>query len=165
MKKLFLIFIILGSAIGIAANLPGSVMKKGGLPPPDGEALWNYITETNPYLGWGYWPGHTEIYPGQSPHGAYLKLYANSLALKAAREGKPMPDGAILVKENYGKDKKTLMAVTPMYKVQGYNPDGGDWFWAKYGPDGKVMTAGKVASCIECHRAGKAGNFIFTKAK
>jgi hypothetical protein len=165
MKKFFLIFIILGFAIGIAANLPGSVMKKGGLPPPDGEALWSYITESNPYLGWGYWPGYTGIYPGQSPHGAYLKLYANSIALKAAREGKPMPDGAILVKENYGKDKETLMAVTPMYKVQGYNPDGGDWFWAKFGPNGKVMTAGKVESCIRCHKAGKAGDFIFTEAK
>jgi hypothetical protein len=21
-----------------------------------------------------------------------------------------------------------------VYKVKGYNPDAGDWFWAKYGP-------------------------------
>ena len=76
-----------------------------------------------------------------------------------------MPNGAIVVKENYGEDKETLMAVTPMYKVQGYNPDAGDWFWAKYGPDGKVETAGKVESCIDCHNAGKAGNYIFTEPK
>jgi LPXTG-motif cell wall-anchored protein len=38
-----------------------------------------------------------------------------------------------------------------MYKVEGYNPEGGDWFWAKYQPDGSVDAAGKVASCAGCH--------------
>jgi len=127
--------------------------------------FWTYITRTNPYKGWGYWPGNYGVYPGQSPHGAYLRLYANGIALKAAREGKPMPDGAILVKENYGKDQKTLMAVTPMYKVKGYNPDGGDWWWGKYGPNGEVMASGQVKGCIKCHRAQKAKDWIFTEAK
>ena len=155
MKKTIFILMTLGVAVGIAANLPGSVSKTGGLPEPDGRALWTYISETNSYLGWGFWPGHVGMYPGKSPHGAFLKLYANGIALKAAREGKPMPSGAILVKENYGKDKKTLKAVTPMYKVQGYDPDGGDWFWAKYGPEGNIMASGKVEGCINCHRARK----------
>ena len=47
--------------------------------------FWTYLTETNPYTGWGYWPGKYGIYPGQTPHGAYLKIYANGIALKAAR--------------------------------------------------------------------------------
>ncbi len=136
-----------------------------GKPGPDGEKLWNYITEKSPYEGWGFWPGHTEIYPGKSPHGAYLKLYANPVALKAAREGKALPDGSILVKLNYAKDKETLKAITPMYKVKGYNPEAGDWFWAKYGPKGKVMAEGKVDGCINCHRAKKAADYIFTEAK
>jgi hypothetical protein len=135
------------------------------LPPADGAKFWTYITETNPYLGWGYWPGHYGIYPGQSPHGAFLKVYANPIALKAAREGKPMPNGAILVKENYGKDKTTLMAVTPMYKVKGYNPQAGDWFWAKYGPKGEVMAAGKPKGCVTCHSVKKSADWIFTEAK
>ncbi|MBW2148153.1 MAG: cytochrome P460 family protein [Deltaproteobacteria bacterium] len=136
------------------------------MPPTDPEKFWTYITETNSYKGWGFWPGHVGIYPGKSPHGAYLKLYANSIALKAAREGKStMPEGAILVKENYGKDKKTLMAVTPMYRVKGYNPEAGDWFWAKYGPDGKVMAAGKPKGCVNCHKAVKSNDWIFTEAK
>ena len=75
------------------------------------------------------------------------------------------PNGSILVKENYGKDKKTLMAVTPMYKVRGYNPDEGDWFWAKYGPDGNIMSSGKVEGCINCHRARKNQDWIFTEPK
>ena len=55
-----------------------------------------------------------------------------------------MPDGAIIVKENYGKDKEKLMAITQMYLKKGCNPDAGDWFWAKYGPEGEVMSSGKV---------------------
>lgn len=136
-----------------------------GLPPADGEAFWTYITKTNPYLGWGYWPGYYGMYPGKSPHGANLKFYANGIALEAAREGKPMPYGAILVKENYGKDKKTLMAITPMYKVKDYNPEAGDWFWAKYGPNGEIEGAGKVNGCINCHNAKKAEDFIFSEPK
>lgn len=133
--------------------------------PADPGKVWTHITSCNPYLGWGTWPGYPDIYPGKSPHGAYLKLYANGLARKAAREGKPMPDGAIIVKENYAEDKKTLMAITPMYRVKGYNPEAGDWFWAKYEPDGNVVTSGKVTGCIDCHRSQDEKDWLFTTPK
>jgi len=133
--------------------------------PADAEQVWTHITACNPYLGWGTWPGYPGIYPGKSPHGAFLKLYANGLALKAAREGKPMPEGAIIVKENYGKDQKTLMAITPMYKVKGYNPEAGDWFWAKYEPSGKALKSGKVKGCIDCHRTQGDKDWLFTTPK
>ncbi|MGB5983881.1 MAG: cytochrome P460 family protein [Desulfobacterales bacterium] len=135
------------------------------LPAPEGEALWSHISDKNPYTQWEFWPGYDGIYPGKSPHGAFLKLYANPLAIAAAREGRPLPEGSILVKENYGEDKETLLAITPMYKVTGYNSEAGDWFWAKYGPQGEVQSAGKVQSCIDCHQAAAADDFIFTKAK
>ncbi len=136
-----------------------------GKPPAEADGFWTYITEKNLYTDWEFWPGHDGIYPGKSPHGAYLKLYANPAAIKAVKAGKPMPDGAIIIKENYGKDKKTLMAVTPMYKMKGFNPDGGDWFWAKYGPAGKVMKAGKVQGCINCHRVMQTKDWLFTQPK
>jgi hypothetical protein len=50
-----------------------------------------------------------------------------------------------------------------MYKVKDYNPDAGDWFWAKYGPTGEVMAAGKIDSCINCHRKGKDYRFVIPK--
>ena len=162
MKTYFIVVLAVVVALTVATGMPGAAEDS---PTPDGAQFWSYITETNPYLGWGFWPGHYGLYPGKSPHGAYLKVYANGIALKAAREGKPMPDGAIVVKENYGKDKKTLMAVTPMYKVKGYNPEAGDWFWAKYGPDGKVLAAGKPKGCINCHGVQKSKDWIFTEAK
>jgi len=160
MKKYFIVAVFFMAAFAFqvsAADMPE------GLPPADGEAFWTYITKADPYWGWGYWPGYYGMYPGKSPHGAYLKFYANGIALRAAREGKPMPYGAILVKENYGKDKETLMAITPMYKIEGYSPQTGDWFWAKYGPKGKIQAAGQIKSCIDCHSAKKAEDYIFTK--
>ncbi|MFO7911933.1 MAG: cytochrome P460 family protein [Desulfotignum sp.] len=150
--------------IGIVALIAAAatmVLAKAHMPDPEAAPFWTYISETDPYTQWDMWPGKEGVYEGQSPHGAYLKLYINDTALNALKENKPMPDGAIIVKENYGKDKEQLMAVTPMYRKKGYNPDAGDWFWAKYGPQGKVMTAGKVKGCIDCHRAQET--WLFTE--
>jgi hypothetical protein len=162
MKKLVIAGVSLMAVLFFVVSISGA---GEAMPGSDAEDLWSYITEKNSYEGWGFWPGYVGIYPGKSPHGAYLKLYANPVALKAAREGKPMPEGAILVKENYGKDKKTLMAVTPMYKIEGYNPDGGDWYWVKYGPDGKVMASGQPKGCISCHGTVKDNDWLFTEPK
>ena len=131
----------------------------------NGADFWITISETTPYTQWESWPGYPDLYPGKSPHGKYLKLFANEAAITAVKEGKPMPNGAIIVKENYGEDQATLMAVTPMYKVDGYNPEGGDWFWAKYGPDGTVMAEGKIEGCITCHQSVEDKDWIFTEAK
>jgi hypothetical protein len=134
-----------------------------GAPPPDAQALWEHVTEVDPYTGWGYWPGHEGFYSGKSPHGKYLKLFANSRALKAVREGKTeMPNGSIIMKANYAKDKETLKSLTPMYKVEEFHPEGGDWFWAKYKPDGEALVSGKVDGCIDCHRSRKDQDWIFT---
>lgn len=162
MKKVAITGLVATGIVIFSAAILGAGQ---GLPPPDAEKFWAHITRVDPYAGWGYWPGYYGIYPGKSPHGAYLKVYANGIALRAAREGRPMPYGAIIVKENYGKDKRTLMAVTPMYKVRGYNPGAGDWFWGKYGPEGKVMAAGKPKGCIECHGARKDKGWIFTEPR
>ncbi len=147
------------------APSPGTATAQStAMPAPDANAVWAYIAETQPYTQWQPWPGKPDMYPGQSPHGAYLKLYVNPAAMQALQAGNTtMPDRAILVKENYAADQSTLVAITPMYKIDGYNPSAGDWFWAKYGPEGQVMTAGKVDSCIECHQKAEGDDWLFTK--
>ncbi|MFW6257326.1 MAG: cytochrome P460 family protein [Prolixibacteraceae bacterium] len=139
-------------------------MQKNEMPEPDGKEVWNYITTANNYENWSQWPGYDGMYEGQSPHGAFLKLYVNDVAKKAIQDGaKTMPDKALIVKENYNK-KKELAAVTPMYKVENYNSNAGDWFWAKYGSDGEVMAEGKVGSCIDCHNKVSSNDYLFTAA-
>ena len=54
-----------------------------------------------------------------------------------------------------------LAAITVMYKVKGYNPEGNDWFWVKYAADGKAQAEGKVQGCINCHGKKKDNDYIF----
>jgi len=49
-----------------------------------------------------------------------------------------------------------------MYKIKGYSPDTGDWFWAKYETVGKVVASGRVSACIMCHEVKKDNDYIFS---
>lgn len=162
MKRFGIVAATVGAFLAVQIVWAG---MHGKMPPADGEKLWSYITEENPYLQWEPFPGYKGMYEGKSPHGAFLKLYANDIAVNAADQGRPLPHGAILVKENYAEDRKTLAAVTPMYKVEEYNPAAGDWFWAKYGPEGKVLAEGKVEGCIKCHSVKKDQDYIFSQPR
>ena len=124
------------------------------LPAADAQALWKYITEVSPYQDWGFWEDHQDMQPGNAPHGPFHKVFINETLSKA--EGVPAPYGSIQVKESYNKDKKKT-ALTVMYKVKGYNPEAGDWYWARYDFNGKAGPEGKVQGCIGCH-AVKADN-------
>lgn len=123
---------------------------------PDPNELWKTITEKDPYRDWGFFPDHQGMLGGSAPHGQFNAVYVNDIAAKA---GHPKGPGAIIVKENYNADKK-LVAYTVMYKVKGYNPEAGDWFWAKYDPDGTTLMAGKPKGCIACHTAAQTTDYI-----
>jgi hypothetical protein len=163
--------------IGCTVDRYGTWKKAGAeaqLPPPEASSLWKHITGADPYRNWTLYPPKQGLYPSmrrgltpaKNPHGAYLKLYGNKAAIQAAKEAenKPMPHGAILIMEDYDKDKKTLKSVTVMYKVKDYNPADGDWFWSRYSPNGEAMDSGKVESCIECHRTQYRHDWRFTGA-
>lgn len=131
--------------------------------------FWDFLVSAK-YVNWAPVPGKTDdLYEGSSPHGAFLKMYLNRTA---AGRPKELPNGSIIVKENYGPDGKTLMAITVMYRSKGYNPEAGDWYWIKYNPNGTVAKAppemrsmplaGKPMGCIKCHGEGAAGkDFAF----
>lgn len=131
--------------------------------------FWNWLQQVQ-YHNWAPGPGKpTKAYPGQSPHGKFLKTYLNRIA---AGNPKTLPDGSIIIKENFGPDGKTLMAITVMYKASGFNPEAGDWYWVKYTPDGRVARtppekgsmpiSGKFASCIDCHSGAEGNDFSFS---
>ena len=156
-----------GDSHGDMKNMESHPMAKGKAahPAATGKDLWDYLTKEKYRKSFTLWPGKGKLYKGTEPHGALLTTYVNQPAL-AAIQGKKgtLPDGAIVVKENYMPDKK-LAAITVMYKVAGYNPGVGDWFWAKYTPDGKVEAEGKSGMadmCIGCHGKAKGNDFLFT---
>jgi hypothetical protein len=41
-----------------------------------------------------------------------------------------------------------------MKKVEGFDPDHNDWFWASFDTNGDVNKAGSVSSCYNCHVSG-----------
>lgn len=124
----------------------------------DAKGLWTLITKKSPYTKWAFFPDHKGMQPGRAPHGPLHKVYVNKAGLKAKKA--PYPYGAIVVKENFNKARK-LVAITVMYKVKGYNPSAGDWFWVMYKPDGMVGKAGKPKGCVRCHGAVAKKDWVF----
>jgi len=129
--------------------------------------------------GYHDWPMASDVYPGASPHGSFLRLYYNIVHV----DGAPYH---VIVKDNFGGDGATLetvsenpadylVAVTAMlHREPGYDPDNMDWFWVKYDADGTVSKndmdtalAGRVAKgmdagCIACHANAGGGDYYFT---
>ncbi len=131
------------------------------MPLPAGGDLRHHITGHVPYKTWELWPGKGKLYTGTKPHGALLTTYVNDIALKSLDKKKGFSNNSIIVKENYTPEKK-LAAVTVMYKIKGYDPAGGDWFWAKYDPNFEILAEGKVKGCIACHGTAKDNDYVFT---
>jgi hypothetical protein len=124
--------------------------------------LWQVLQDANYQDNWATVPGKGTMYEGQPPHGAFLSTYLSPEAAEGMNmKTGTMPDEAVIVKENYKPDQ-TLDAVTVMYKEAGFDPAHGDWFWAKFAPDGQVQEAGKVAGCAACHGSVESNDFIFT---
>ena len=164
-----------GTIIQRGSSTQGSTYRGGqsssrvmGQPLTFEQKFWKYLKSSH-YKQWSPAPGQTgDAYEAQSPHGAMLKMYLNR---NAAGHPSEIPNASIFIKENYGPDGTTLMAITVMYKTNGYNPDAGDWYWVKYLPDGKVdrketpngavKLAGKPTGCIECHAGAEGDDYVF----
>ena len=148
----------------------GSEAKRIKIRPRSFESkLWDFLQSVH-YHNWAPAANQgLEMYPGKSPHGSFLLMFVNRMA---ASNPKAPPYGSIIVKENFGKDKKKLLAVTVMYRVKGYDPEHNDWYWIKYDANGTVARtspatgskpiSGKFKACIDCHAGAKGGDFYFT---
>ncbi|MGO9612351.1 MAG: cytochrome P460 family protein [Dissulfurispiraceae bacterium] len=169
MKKTLVTMLVMGLVLGFAftASAIHDLLPDGLKviePGADAEKLYNYITKPKSYSSsWNLLPGTQQFYSGNQPHGSLLITYVNDAALSSIKSMQEMPFGSCIVNEEYSADKQ-LTGITVMYKVKDYNPEGGDWFWAKYAPpDGYVVASGKVESCIVCHDAQKDNNYLFSK--
>ncbi|MCG8556062.1 MAG: hypothetical protein MJD61_12365, partial [Proteobacteria bacterium] len=123
------------------------------------DGLWstdmaNYRTAFPRWLGP---PAMADFMNSQAPHGTFVRLFVND----AANTSIAAPaNGSIIVKENFSAAMESALgAITVMKKVQGYDPSAGDWFWAKYLPDGNPEydpatgspRIGRFPGCIACH--------------
>ena len=111
-------------------------------------------------------------------------LWANSTAWQAARDGKPMPDGAVLVLEQHaakldenkkpvtGSDGFYVSDRLVAYAVMGTGKDwgkdvpdmlrNGDWNYAIFNPDTKVRAGVNQADCLACHKPLDKASYMFS---
>jgi len=111
-------------------------------------------------------------------------FYANPAALAAAREGKPLPDGSVLLNESWSArldaDGKPVTGPDGFFvpdKVQGYGamaraagwgrdiPDmlrNEDWNYAVFSPTGERRTTVNQAECLACHKPLDKTSYTFT---
>jgi hypothetical protein len=154
-----LVAVLLVACIGIVA-CGGS--DEPDLPDTTAASVVAYLDEVDYQGSWETWPGLPKQYQGADPHGMLLTTYLNSAALEVVKDGgTTMPDGAILVKENFTPEG-VLDATTIMYKKAGYDPDNNDWFWAKVLADGTVEKEGQVEGCQTCHGAAIESDYVMT---
>ncbi|MGD2218361.1 MAG: cytochrome P460 family protein [Gemmatimonadales bacterium] len=139
-----------------------AAVEQVALPDTSGAAVWDYLETVDFAANWELWPDKGELYVGQEPHGALLTTYLNPAAHEALTDmAGAMPTGAIIVKENYMPDS-TLAATTVMYKVDGFDPEHGNWYWLKVLADGTIEVQGRGAGCIACHSGQADNDYIFT---
>ena len=148
---------------------PPPVVVRPPTPEEFSQSLWRFLVRPQaPYTSWPALPGKDGLRPGESPHGPPVRLYANATA---TADPKGLPPGSVLVLEDYAADRKTRTGINILYRVQGYDPRNGDWYWLKYNEDGTIVRtapadgakaiAGRVQTCIDCHRKA-GGDLVFS---
>lgn len=111
-------------------------------------------------------------------------LYANDVAWKAAREGKPLPDGSVLLLEQHAAkldaDKKPvagsdgffqstgLVAYAVMARGPGWGKDipellrNEDWNYAVFTPAKQLRAGVNQADCLACHKPLDQKSYTFS---
>jgi cytochrome c553 len=112
------------------------------------------------------------------------RYYANRLALQAARDGRPLPQGSVLFVEVYGvkldeaKNPITgadgfyvpekLLFYTAMETQPGWGDDfpelfrNGDWNYAVFTTDKKPRAGVNQAECLACHKPLAKDSYVFS---
>jgi plastocyanin len=117
----------------------------------------------------------------------YRELYASPEVVKAVREGKPIPHGAVItmvvysakldekgvpLRDGYGhfsKDKLAFVAV--MQKGKGWGAEyaaeqrNGEWEYSTFTPDRQFNQKANLKACFECHKPHEKQDFVISLAK
>lgn len=147
---------------GGSGGTGGMVAPETTEPSPDTQAIWTQIADYA--KSWTVLGASTPA-PSMSHANMYVVTYHNDVVGDAiANNTLPLPDGAILVKDNFmSPDDAMPMAVTVMAK------QAGAWYWIRATPDGKVFVGpdqkpmeGDVAMCAGCHSGAADNDSVFS---
>ncbi len=104
--------------------------------------------------------------------------YANRAAIDAARAGRPLPDGSVLLTVNHAAQVDAGGRWTPgavksyvgMEARAGWGDAipallrNGNWNYGVWGPDGAPRLALQQPRCLACHQPKAADSYVFTLA-
>jgi plastocyanin len=116
----------------------------------------------------------------------YRELYSTPEAVKAVREGRPIPSGTVLTLVQYGakKDEKgnvlkdakgrfvkgDLVAYTVMEKRKGWGASypaeirNGEWEYAVFTQDKQRNAKANIQGCFGCHKPHEGQDFVISLA-
>ncbi len=137
-------------------------MKMGmAAPSADSQAL---LAKTSSYATWPKFSENATPRPSKAHMNMYVVTFHNDVVAAAiASHTLPLPDGAIIVKQNMMKPDSPPQNLTIMSK------QGGKWYWLDATPDGKVVTMNDMPQegfgapmCTQCHDDAANNDFVFT---
>lgn len=148
------------SVVGDVNNTPQQTRTMGILPYPETYGLTNILEPVEDF---------TQYLPSDVPHGNTIRLFVNDVALAGLDSLEVMryptlPAGSMIVLENYAgtfENPGDLVSLSIMYKIEGFNPDGNDWFWVQADmPDNLIRFDGAAEFCQVCHENYGENDYI-----
>ncbi len=142
----------------------GMMDMKMGMADPSAETT-PVLAAAQGYASWPKFPENQQPMKSEGHMGMFVLAFHNTVVGDAiTAKTLPLPDGAVIVKEEMMSADAKPTSVTIMSK------QGGEWYYVKASPDlMKVMTMkdmameGKsVGMCKDCHENGSDNDFVLT---
>jgi len=109
------------------------------------------------YKDWDAFPDFDGWQDGFTVHGRVVRYYMNDIANDNITT---LPHGSVIIKEGYTRSHD-LKGITFMQRIEGYDPENGDWYWGMMNEQGEVTSGGRMQSCIDCHAGADGGDYSF----
>ena len=104
-----------------------------------------------------------------APTKSVTRFYANPVALQAARAGKPLPNGSIIMVEGITGGVTTYYSGMELHEGWGQGvPEllrNGDWGYALFNAQKVRGEKNNYAMCLACHKSVAQNSFVFTLDK
>jgi cytochrome c553 len=167
------------------ANVAAYFASQPGAASGAKSALLPNIAKTRVTFPEGYKETFTKYHTINFPSTRQVRyFYANTVAVAAARAGKPLPDGSVLFAEVYAAKLDTdnkpvagpdgfyvadkLLAYTAMASGEGWGDDlpdmlrNADWNYAVFTADKQQRPGVNQADCLACHKPLDKVSYVFT---
>jgi cytochrome c553 len=111
------------------------------------------------------------LYQSAVASGALSERYANQIAIAAARAGRPLPDGSVIIVVNRPSAGAPPVGYAGMEARAGWGAAipallrDGDWDFAVFNAQRARNDGLNQAQCLACHHAQAANSHVFTLAE